>query len=158
MTRFLCSALQFRVSWCGAPSQTIGWVCNLFVQLHLGLARKVTFGSKSHRTHDHIWLSHLRLPDLGQVTVFISPKVKVRNRVAQLYAWAQGSLYRRFLRLTGLRWRYSNPHPHDGSTLLSTQPTANTDSRNHITTDSQSWCQDPIRDPRPIFLSTWHFP
>jgi hypothetical protein len=33
--------------------------------------------------------------------------------------------------------------------------------RSHITTDSQSaspfWCQAPIWDPRPIFLSPWNF-
>jgi hypothetical protein len=40
-------------------------VCNLLVQLLLGLARAVTLWSKSHRTHDHILLSHLRLPQPG---------------------------------------------------------------------------------------------
>jgi hypothetical protein len=34
-------------------------------QLLLGLARAVTHGSKSHRTHGHILLSHLRLPQPG---------------------------------------------------------------------------------------------
>jgi hypothetical protein len=33
--------------------------------LRLGLAKTVTLGSKSRRTHDHILLSHLRLPQLG---------------------------------------------------------------------------------------------
>jgi hypothetical protein len=42
-----------------------GWVCNLLVQLLLGPARAVTLGSKSRRTHGHILLSHLRLPQLG---------------------------------------------------------------------------------------------
>jgi hypothetical protein len=40
-----------------APSLTRGWVCNLLVQLILGLARAVTLGSKSRRTHGHILLS-----------------------------------------------------------------------------------------------------
>jgi hypothetical protein len=35
------------------------------VQLLLGLARAATLGSKSHRTHGHILLSHLRLPQPG---------------------------------------------------------------------------------------------
>jgi hypothetical protein len=88
-----------------APSLTRGWVCNLLVQLLLGL------GLKSRRTHNHILLSHLRLPQLGaeqsyitsdgqsvsmswcraqsgpcwgQVHVFISPS----NKVAQLYSQA----------------------------------------------------------------------
>jgi hypothetical protein len=81
---------QLRVCNLVAPSPTRGRVCNLLVQLLLGLARVVTLGSKSRRTHDHISLSHLRLPNLeGHVPVFISP----RNRVAQLYPWALGSLY-----------------------------------------------------------------
>jgi hypothetical protein len=50
----------------GAPSLTRGMVCNLLVQLLLRLARAVTLGSKSHRTHDHILLSHLRLPQPGR--------------------------------------------------------------------------------------------
>jgi hypothetical protein len=53
---------QLRVSWCGAPSLTRGCVCNLLVQLLLVLAKAVTLGSKSRRTHDPILLSHLRLP------------------------------------------------------------------------------------------------
>jgi hypothetical protein len=64
MTRFLFSVWRFRVPWCGAPSLTRGWVCYLLVQLLLGLARAVTLESKSRRTHDHILLSHLRLPQL----------------------------------------------------------------------------------------------
>jgi hypothetical protein len=44
---------------------TRGWVCNLPVQLLLGLARAVTPGPKSRRTHDHILLSHLRLLQPG---------------------------------------------------------------------------------------------
>jgi hypothetical protein len=48
-----------------APSLTRRRVCNLLVQFLLGLARAVTLGSKSHRTHSHILLSHLRLPQLG---------------------------------------------------------------------------------------------
>jgi hypothetical protein len=46
--------------------------------------------SKSCRTRNHTSLSHLRLPNLeGEVPVFISR----RNRVAQLYSQALGSLY-----------------------------------------------------------------
>jgi hypothetical protein len=64
-TRYLISVWQLRVSWCVAPSLTRGRVCNLLVQLLLGLARAVTLGSKSRRTHDHILLSHLTLPQPG---------------------------------------------------------------------------------------------
>jgi hypothetical protein len=73
---------QLRLCCFVAPSLARGRVCNLLVQLLLGLAIAVTLGSKSRRTHGHILLSHLRLPNLeGQVPVFISP----RNRVARLY-------------------------------------------------------------------------
>jgi hypothetical protein len=73
---------QLRVCYFVAPSLTRERVCNLTVQLLLDLARAVTLGLKSRRTHGHNLLSHLRLPSLeGQVPVFVSP----RNRVAQLY-------------------------------------------------------------------------
>jgi hypothetical protein len=52
---------QLRVCYFVAPSLTRGRAC-ITVQLLLGLARAVTFGSKSRRTHGHILLSHLRLP------------------------------------------------------------------------------------------------
>jgi hypothetical protein len=58
--------LQF--SSCGAPSLMRGQVCNLFVLLLLGLASAVTLGSKSFRTYDHIFLSHLRLSSLFVVS------------------------------------------------------------------------------------------
>jgi hypothetical protein len=82
---------QLRVPWCEVPSLTRGWICNLLAQLLLGLARAVTLGSGSRRTHDHFLLPHLRLPPNleGQVPVFVSP----RNRVAQLYLRALGSLF-----------------------------------------------------------------
>jgi hypothetical protein len=45
----------------GARSLMRGQVWNLLVQSLLGLASAVTLGSKSHRTRDHVLLSHLRL-------------------------------------------------------------------------------------------------
>jgi hypothetical protein len=74
MTKFFFSVWRLRVSCCGAPSLTRGWVCNLLVQLLLGLARAATLGPKSRRYHDTILVSHLRF----QVPVFISR----RNRLA----------------------------------------------------------------------------
>jgi hypothetical protein len=50
---------------CRVPSLTRGQVCNLLVQLLLGLARVFTFGCTSRRTRDHILLSHIRLPQTG---------------------------------------------------------------------------------------------
>jgi hypothetical protein len=88
-------------------SLTRGWVCRL--QLLLVLASAVIFRAQSRGIHDHILLPQIRdSPNLkGQVPVFISP----RNRVAQLYLSGTGFPFRRLLRLTGLRWRYSNPLP-----------------------------------------------
>jgi hypothetical protein len=57
---------QLRLCYFVAPSLTRGRVCNLLVQLLLDLARDVTLGSKSRRTHGHILLSHLRLPQPGR--------------------------------------------------------------------------------------------
>jgi hypothetical protein len=89
-------------SYCGAPSLTRGWVCNLLVQF------SVTLGPKSRRTHGHILLSHLRLSNLeGQVPVFISQgtgwsSCTLRHRVPFCYLFPHA----------WLRWRYSNPHKH----------------------------------------------
>jgi hypothetical protein len=65
------------------------YVC--YLQLLLTLASAVNLGSDSCGTHDHILLSQIGdSPNLeGQVPVFISP----RNRVAQLYPQAPGSLF-----------------------------------------------------------------
>jgi hypothetical protein len=54
-------------------------------------------------------VSDSTLPNLeGQIPLFIYP----RNRVAQLYPPAPGSLFCRLLRLAGLWRMYSNPPPH----------------------------------------------
>jgi hypothetical protein len=64
-------------------------VCRL--QLLLVLASAVILGFESRGTRDLILLSQIRDPrnQEGQVPVFISP----RNRVAQLYPQALGSLF-----------------------------------------------------------------
>jgi hypothetical protein len=72
---------ELRVCWCGGRSLTRRRVCRL--QLLLGLASTVIFGSESRGTRDHILLSDIR--DFP---------------------------FRRLLRLAGLRWRYSTPPPH----------------------------------------------
>jgi hypothetical protein len=70
-------------------SLTRGWVRSL--QLLLVLASAVILRSDYRGTRDHILLSQIRdFPNLeAQVPVFISPK----NRVAQLYPQALGSLF-----------------------------------------------------------------
>jgi hypothetical protein len=55
--RSVDQSVQLWISLCGASFLTRG--------LFLGLARAVTLGFKSRRTHDHILLSHLWLPQPG---------------------------------------------------------------------------------------------
>jgi hypothetical protein len=55
-----------RLCYFVAPSLTRGRVCNLRVQLLLGLARAVTLESRFRRTRGHILLSHLRLHQPGR--------------------------------------------------------------------------------------------
>jgi hypothetical protein len=66
-----------------------GWVCHL--TLLLAFASAVILRSETRGTHGQILLSHIGdSPSLeGQVPAFISP----RNRVAQLYPQALGSLF-----------------------------------------------------------------
>jgi hypothetical protein len=65
MTRFMSSVWQLQMSCYVTPSLTEGRLCNLLVQLLLGLARSVTLGSKSRKTHDHVLLSHFRFLNPG---------------------------------------------------------------------------------------------
>jgi hypothetical protein len=80
---------KLRICWCGAPSLTPERVCRL--QLLLALASADILGSESRRTHDNILLPQIRdsLRLEGQVPIFISP----RNKVAQLYPQALGSVF-----------------------------------------------------------------
>jgi hypothetical protein len=90
-SKFTTDSQSASMSWCQAPIWDLWpiflspWnflqtdACLLFcsalsdermglqftVQLLLGLARAVTLGSKSRRTHGHILLSHLRIPQPG---------------------------------------------------------------------------------------------
>jgi hypothetical protein len=58
-----CLTFASFLTW-GAISDE-GWVCNIPVQLLLDPARRVTLGSKFLRTHDHILLPHMWLPQPG---------------------------------------------------------------------------------------------
>jgi hypothetical protein len=62
-----------------------------------------------------------------------------------------GLLFVRLLRLTGLRWRYSNPLPRRVNWLIS----RSSQSQSYVTTDGQSaslsWCQATIWGLRPDF-------
>jgi hypothetical protein len=109
MTRFFFSVWQLWISWCSAFSLTRGWVCSLLVQLLLDLARAVTLGSKSRRTHNHILLSDLRLshPE-GPGPRIYTPQ----EHGGPVIPPGTGFPFPRLLRLAGLGWRYCNPPPH----------------------------------------------
>jgi hypothetical protein len=89
-------------------SLTWGWVCNLVVQLILGLARAVTLGSKSRRTQDHILFSfdttiiHITQEEGG-------PNIYPDNGVP----------FRLPARILRLRWRNSNKTHHISFAFLS---------------------------------------
>jgi hypothetical protein len=92
-----------------APSLTRGLICNLLIQLLLGLARAVTLRSKSRRTHDHILLPHLRLPQPGGPgsCVYIP-----QEQGGPVIPPGTGFPFVASYDSQGLRWRYSNPPPH----------------------------------------------
>jgi hypothetical protein len=125
------TVIQLRVCRCGALSLTTGRVCRL--QLLLVLASTVILGSESRGTHDYILPSQIRnSPNLeGQVPVSICP----RNRVAQLYPQALGSLFVASYDSQG----YGGGIRPASRYLLQSQ--------SHIATDGQSvclsWCRAP---------------
>jgi hypothetical protein len=89
MTRFLFSVWRLRVSWCVAPSLTRGRVCNLLYNCFWSLPEQSLLGRSPAELTTIFYCLIWDSPNLdGQVPVFISP----RNRVAQLYPRALGSL------------------------------------------------------------------
>jgi hypothetical protein len=68
-----------------------GWVCRL--QLLLVLASAVILRSESRGTHDHILLPQIRDSPNSEVLVSVFTGMSSRNRVAQLYSQALGSLF-----------------------------------------------------------------
>jgi hypothetical protein len=90
------SVLQLRVSCCGAPFLTIGMVCNLLIQLLLGLARAIQVPQNS----DHILLSHLRLSQSGGP----GPRIYIpQEQGGPVITPGTGFPFHRLLRLAGQR-------------------------------------------------------
>jgi hypothetical protein len=101
MTRFFF-CVTLRVSWCRGSSLTRGWACNLLIHLLLGLAKAVTLGSKTRRTHGHILLSDMRLPQPGGP----GPRIYFpQEQVSPVMPPDTGLPFRRLLRLTGIQTR-----------------------------------------------------
>jgi hypothetical protein len=98
---------QLRVCYFVAPSLTRGRVCNLLLLVVLAIA--VPLRSESRRTQDHILLSQfLRLPQPGGP----GPHIYIpQEQGGQVIPPGTGLPLRCLLRLAGLRWRYSIPHP-----------------------------------------------
>jgi hypothetical protein len=142
----------YHLSTCGGSpnvtsSLTRGWVCCL--KLLLVLDSAVILGPEFRGTHDHILMSQIRdssnLKD--QIPVFIFP----RNRVAWLYSQAlTGFPSRPLLRLAGLQWRYSNPHP------LWADPTENKDYNNFFVVTCLFGCRGNVfTEPFPSNRVFW---
>jgi hypothetical protein len=77
----------------------------------MDLARAVTLGSKSRRTHDHSLLSHLRRPQFGG----ISPRIHITHEQGgPVIPQGNGFSFRRLLQLAGhiltcLHTSFNNP-------------------------------------------------
>jgi hypothetical protein len=108
ITKSFFSVWQLRLSCCGAPSLTREWICNLLVQLHLGLARAVTLESQFRRTQT-ICLFHFRLQQPGQP----DPRTYIpQEQGGPVIPPGTGFPFLRLIRLVGPRRRYSSPPPH----------------------------------------------
>jgi hypothetical protein len=102
------TARRLRFSWCGAPSLTRGRVCRLKLLL---VSPVQSFSSSS---------------PAGLMTIFYclrfetplqpggtGPSIYIpHEHGGPVIRPGTGFPFRRFLRLAGLRWRYSNPPPH----------------------------------------------
>jgi hypothetical protein len=103
------SCRQLRLCYFVAPSLMRGRVCNLLLNCFWALPEQSLLGRSPAELTVHILLSHLRLPHpRGPGSRIYIP----RNRLAQLYPGALGSLSVASYDSWGLRWRYSNPPPH----------------------------------------------
>jgi hypothetical protein len=106
--------MKFPVDSCGSyyfvvPSLTRGRVCNLLLNCVWALPEQSLLSRSPAELTAIFYCLIGNSPNLeGQVPVFISP----RNRVAQLYPRALGSLSAASYDSRGLRWRYSNLPPH----------------------------------------------
>jgi hypothetical protein len=100
---------QLQVCNIVTPSLTRGRVCNLLYNYVWTLPVQWLLRRSPAKLTTIFYCLIWDSPNLeGQVPVFISP----RNRMAQLYPRALGSLFVASYDSQGLRWRYSNPPLH----------------------------------------------
>jgi hypothetical protein len=105
---------QLQVCYFVAPSLTRVRVCKLLLLLVSSAQSRSGLSPAGLNTIFYCsnpWHSHNLQ---GQVPVFIS----ARNRVAQIYPRALGSLSCRLYRLAGLEWRFSVPPSHGKIVIL----------------------------------------
>jgi hypothetical protein len=77
--------------------------------IYCTIASGPCLGSKSRRTHGHILLSHLRLPQpRGPGSRIYVPREQGGPVIPPITVFP----FRRLSRLAGLQWRYSNPPAH----------------------------------------------
>jgi hypothetical protein len=105
MTRFFFSVWQLRVSFCGVPSLTRGWVCNLLVNCFWALPEWLLWGPSPAELRQYFTVS------------FETPSTR---RARSLYLYSPGTGWPSYTPvhwvpfsspLTTRRW-YSNPPPH----------------------------------------------
>jgi hypothetical protein len=135
-----------------------------FFPLHVGrplwqedgsvICSAITHWLESRRTHNHILLSHLRLPQPGGPgsCIYIP-----QEQGGPVIPPGTGFHLCLLLRLARLWWRYSNPSPHRAELCPS---------QSHVTTDSQSvtmsWRRVHSGTGTPVFIQSVeiipHFP
>jgi hypothetical protein len=113
----------------------------LLCTIAAGLASAVILGSEYCGTREHISLSQIRdSPSLeGQVPVFISP----RNRVAQLYSQALGSLFVASYDSQGYGGGYRT-RLHEGLTSIEAE------------TEAEAYCWQPAGTLTPGIGPCWN--
>jgi hypothetical protein len=113
---------QHSLSLSNHTSQYSEWIHKVTEEIYLkkknyGSVKQSFSGPESRGTHDHILLSHeSRLPQPGGP----GPRIYIpRAQGGPVMHPGTGFPFRHLLRLSGLRWRYSNPPP-DGVNPLVT--------------------------------------
>jgi hypothetical protein len=109
MTRFFvfCMTIEGFLKWSGHSDERMGSLFYSYNWFWALSKHSLSRSSPAELTSIFCCLTW-DFPNLeGQVPVFISP----RNKMAEIYSPGTGFLFCSLLRLVGLRWRYSNPHP-----------------------------------------------
>jgi hypothetical protein len=100
---------QLRLCYFVAPSLTRERVCNLLYNCFWALPEQSLLGRSPLRTHGHILLSYLRLPQPRGP----GPRIYIPQEQGDpVITPGTGFPFCRLIQFAGLRWKYSNPPPH----------------------------------------------